>query len=85
MWWLLEQMAHSYHSPSKIKQNDTFTITHSQSKFLHTNFNNSVRTSKKTQHFPIKKIKWLMLFKDIIPVYTESHMKPMKLNVVAEW
>jgi len=33
-------------------------------------FKNSVRTSKRTPHFTITKIKWLMLFKEIIAVYT---------------
>jgi hypothetical protein len=37
--------------------------------------NNSVRTAKKTQLFTITKINWLMLFKEVIPVYTENHMK----------
>jgi hypothetical protein len=39
-------------------------------------FKNSVVASKKTQHFTITKINWLMLRKEIIPVYTENHMKP---------
>jgi hypothetical protein len=29
---------------------------------------NSVRTSKRTQHFTVTKINWLMLFKEIIAV-----------------
>jgi hypothetical protein len=40
-------------------------------------FKNSVRTAKKTQHFTITKIDWLMLFKEIIPVYTDNHTKPI--------
>jgi hypothetical protein len=36
-------------------------------------FKNSVRTSKKTQHFTITKINWLTLFKEIIAVYTEKY------------
>jgi hypothetical protein len=36
-------------------------------------FKNSVRTSKRTPHFTIEKINWLMLFKEIIAVYTETH------------
>jgi hypothetical protein len=36
-------------------------------------FKNSVRTAKKTQHFTIAKINWLMLFKEIIAVYSENH------------
>jgi hypothetical protein len=38
-------------------------------------FKNSVHTAKKIQHFTIIKINWLMLFKEIIPVYTENHRK----------
>jgi hypothetical protein len=37
----------------------------------------SVRTAKRTQHFTITKINWLTLFKEIIAVYTENHMKHM--------
>jgi len=40
-------------------------------------FKNSVRTSKRTPHFTITKINWLMLFKEIIAVYTENHTKPI--------
>jgi hypothetical protein len=36
-------------------------------------FKNSVRTSKKTPYFTITKINWLMLFKEIIAVYSENH------------
>jgi len=40
-------------------------------------FKNSVRTSKRTtQHFTIKKINSLMMFKDVIGVYSENHTKP---------
>jgi hypothetical protein len=38
---------------------------------------NSVRTSKRTPHFTITKINWLMLFKDIMAVYSENHAKPI--------
>jgi hypothetical protein len=40
-------------------------------------FKNSVRTSKRTQHFAItkKKKNWLMLFKEIIADYSENHTK----------
>jgi hypothetical protein len=34
-------------------------------------FKNSARSSKRTQHFTITKINWLMLFKEIIAVYSE--------------
>jgi hypothetical protein len=40
-------------------------------------FKNSVRTSKKTQHFTITKINYLMLFKEVISVYSEKHNKPI--------
>jgi hypothetical protein len=36
---------------------------------------NSVRTSKRTPQFTITKIDWLMLFKEIIAVYSENHAK----------
>jgi hypothetical protein len=38
---------------------------------------NSVHTSKRTPHFTFTKISWLMLFKEIIPVYNEKHKKPI--------
>jgi hypothetical protein len=44
-------------------------------------FKNSVHTTKKTQHFTITKINLLMLFKEMIPVYSENHMKPIN----TEW
>jgi hypothetical protein len=31
---------------------------------------------KRTQHFSFTMINWLMLFKEIIPVYTENHTIP---------
>jgi hypothetical protein len=40
-------------------------------------FKNSVRTSKRTPNFTIAKINWLMLFKEIIAVYSENHAKPI--------
>jgi hypothetical protein len=40
-------------------------------------FKKSVRTSKRTPYFTITKINWLTLFKEVIPVYTEKHMKPI--------
>jgi hypothetical protein len=40
-------------------------------------FKNSVRTSKRTPHFTITEINWLMLFKEIIAVYREKHAKPI--------
>jgi hypothetical protein len=38
-------------------------------------FKNSVRTAKKTLHFTITKINWLTMFKEIIAVCSEDHMK----------
>jgi hypothetical protein len=37
----------------------------------------SVHTSKRTPHFTITKINWLMPFKEIITVYSENHAKPI--------
>jgi hypothetical protein len=44
-------------------------------------FKNSVRTAKKTPHFTITRINWLTLFKEIIAVYSENHMKPGKYTL----
>jgi hypothetical protein len=41
-------------------------------------FKNPVRTSKRTPHFTVTKINWLMLFKEIIAVYFENHTKNIK-------
>jgi hypothetical protein len=38
---------------------------------------NPVRTSKRTPRFTITKINLLMLFKEIIAVYSENHTKPL--------
>jgi hypothetical protein len=40
-------------------------------------FKNSVRTSKRTPHFTITKINWLMVFKEIIAVFRENHAEPI--------
>jgi hypothetical protein len=40
-------------------------------------FKNSGRTSKRTPHFTITKTNWLVLFKEIIAVYSENHAKPI--------
>jgi hypothetical protein len=40
-------------------------------------FKNSVRTSERTPHITVTKINWLMLFKEIIAVYSEKHTKPI--------
>jgi hypothetical protein len=40
-------------------------------------FKNSVRTSKRrTPHLTITKINWLIVFKEIIAVYSENHTRP---------
>jgi hypothetical protein len=44
-------------------------------------FNNSVRTSKRTTHFTITKINWLMLFKEMIAVYSEKHSNPFNTKI----
>jgi hypothetical protein len=43
-------------------------------------FKNSVHTSKRTPHFTITLISWLMLFKEIIAVHSEEHTKPMHIK-----
>jgi hypothetical protein len=43
-------------------------------------FKSTVRTLKKTQLFPITKINWLMLFKEIIAVYSETHTSKKPVN-----
>jgi hypothetical protein len=40
-------------------------------------FKNSVRTSKRTLHFTITMIIWVMLFTDIVTVYAENHINPI--------
>jgi hypothetical protein len=40
-------------------------------------FKNSICTSKRTPNFIITKINWLMLFKEIMAVYSENHAKPV--------
>jgi hypothetical protein len=41
------------------------------------NFKNSVRTAKKTHLLTVTKINLLMVFKEIISVYSENHTKPV--------
>jgi hypothetical protein len=47
-------------------------------------FKNPVRTSKRTPHFTITKINWLMLFKEIIPFYNEKP-RNTKSRVTDHW
>jgi hypothetical protein len=44
-------------------------------KLIYILFKNSVRASKRTPNFTITKINWLMLFTEIIAVYSENHAK----------
>jgi hypothetical protein len=44
-------------------------------------FKNSVRTSKRTPHFTITKINLLMLLKDVIAIYIETHKRPINTEV----
>jgi hypothetical protein len=46
-------------------------------KLVYIVFKNSVRTSKRTPILTITKISWLMLFKEIIAVYSENYAKPI--------
>jgi hypothetical protein len=46
-------------------------------KLVYIFFKNSVCTSKRTPNFTITKINRLMLFKEIIAVYSENHTKPI--------
>jgi hypothetical protein len=41
-------------------------------------FKNPVHTSKRTPNFTITKTIWLMLFKEIIAVYSENHAKKIQ-------
>jgi hypothetical protein len=43
-------------------------------------FKSLVCTSKRTLYFFAAKINWLMLFKKIIVVYSENHIKPKIQN-----
>jgi hypothetical protein len=58
-------------------KNGDWNINALKPKLIKKKFKNSVRTAKKTQHFTITKINWLTLFKEIIAVYSENHIKPM--------
>jgi hypothetical protein len=45
-------------------------------------FKNSVRTAKKTQLLTITKINCLILFREMIAVYSENHTKHINTNEV---
>jgi hypothetical protein len=48
-----------------------------KTKLVYILFKNSVHTSKRTPHFTITKINWLMMFKEIIAVYSDNYAKPI--------
>jgi hypothetical protein len=50
-------------------------------KLIHIVYENSVRTSNRTPHFTIRNINWLMLFKEVIAVYSKNHTKPINAKV----
>jgi hypothetical protein len=43
-------------------------------------FKISVRTSKRTPHFTITTINWIILCKEIITIYSENHTKPINIK-----
>jgi hypothetical protein len=51
-----------------------------KAKLIYILFKNSVHTSKRTPNFTFTKINWLMLFKEIITVYSENHAKPINIK-----
>jgi hypothetical protein len=49
-------------------------------------FKTSGPTSERTPHITITKVNWLMLFREIIGVYTENNKKPINtLCTVTDW
>jgi hypothetical protein len=48
-------------------------------------FYNPGRAAKKTKHFTITKIIWLMLFKEIIPVYAENDKRNIYTRLKNYW
>jgi hypothetical protein len=47
-----------------------FSVNSLKPKLVYMLFKNPVRTSKRTPHFTVTKINWLMLFKEMIAVYS---------------
>jgi hypothetical protein len=41
-------------------------------------YKNWVHTTKRTPHFTIKRINWIMMFKNIFAVYNEKNKIPIK-------
>jgi hypothetical protein len=62
---LLKKVAHLFRT-------DLCRFNPLEPKLVYILFKNSVRTSKRTPDFTIKKINWLTLFKKIIAVYSEN-------------
>jgi hypothetical protein len=58
-WWWIDEDKHPCLNPLKPK-------------LIYIIYKNSVCTSKRTTHFTIRKIKFLMMFKEIIVVYNEN-------------
>jgi hypothetical protein len=48
-----------------------------KTKLIQILFENSIPASKRKQHSSITMINWLMLFKEIIAIYSENHRKPI--------
>jgi hypothetical protein len=55
--------------PTSLSNTGFILVSPLRLKLVQIIFKNSVRTSKRTPHFTITKINWLMLFKEIIAVY----------------
>jgi hypothetical protein len=53
-----------------------FTISSLKRTLVFIMLKNSVRSSKRTSYFTTTKIDWLMLFREIIAVYSETRKKP---------
>jgi hypothetical protein len=48
-------------------------------------FKTSVRTSKRTQHFTITKINWLIVFKEVTEIYCKKHKNPQIQNAATNY
>jgi hypothetical protein len=45
-------------------------------------FRNSVRISKRTPHFTITKINWLIMFKEMIVIYSKNFSEPINTGLL---
>jgi hypothetical protein len=54
-----------------------FILTLLSTKSIYIIFKKSVLASKTSQHISMTTVNWLMLFKEIIAVYSENHAKPI--------